>query len=83
MLDDICSSLKPEMLGMLIFIKRNWSLLLHEVQHKQSYMSKGKKVEVEQTVMEVNVDEIHDLHVSMFGKTYAAESAKHAATAKK
>ena len=82
-LDDLCNRLKPEMLGMLIFIKRNWPLLLHEVQRKRSYMSKGKKVDVEQTVMEVNVDEMCDLYVSMFGKNLAAEKAKRAATAKK
>ena len=69
--------------SMLIFIKRNWPLLLHEVQRKRSYMSKGKKVDVEQTVMEVNVDEIRDLYVSMFGKNLAAEKAKRTATAKK
>ena len=84
-LDDLSTQLKPEMLGMLICIKRNWSLLLHEVQRKHTYMTlcKGQKVKVEQTEMDVNVDEIGDRYMSMYGKSKTAESAKRAATAKK
>lgn len=32
--DDLCTQLKPAMLGIRIFIKTNWTLLLHEVQRK-------------------------------------------------
>ena len=65
MLDDLSTQLKPEMLGILIFIKKRWSLTLHEVQRKHAYTCKGQKVEVEQTEMDVNVKEIRDLYVSI------------------
>ena len=77
--DDLGSSLKPEMLSMLVFIKRNWAVLLHTVIRKYVVTKHGKNVTVEREVKEVNVDTLRELYIKMYGKDPAAERRKAAA----
>ena len=64
-IDDMAGKMKHELLSMIIFIVRNWKLMI--IEGERTYKSCDMKEDTVK-VKEVDVEGIRDLYIALYGK---------------